>query len=105
MASQRLSKEESRRRFSELRELWLEWDPIGVTALPDWPRDEYDAYVGRSMRFLEDDAPSSEISKYLTYIVGEYMGLGRLGVEHSNPSAFAETMIEWFRRDWPNTYV
>ena len=37
--SRRLDKAESRKRWAELRDLWNEFDPIGVMDFPDWPRD------------------------------------------------------------------
>ena len=43
---ERLDKEASRQRWRELRDKWIKYDPIGVMDSFDWPRDEYDAYVG-----------------------------------------------------------
>ena len=105
MNARRLTKQESRQRFAELRELWCEWDPIGAMSEPDWPRDEYDAYVGRSMRFLESDTSDEEFIRFLEHIVGEYIGLGREGIEHSKPKEFVAKMREWFAARWAGTYV
>jgi len=70
----RLDKEASRRRWHELRELWNEYDPIGVMDDPDWHRDEYEAYVGRTMRLLEQAATPADIVDYLEE-TSSYMGL------------------------------
>lgn len=101
----RLEKEASRKRFNEIRELWCEWDPIGVTGLDDWPGDEYDSYLGPALRLLEDGASNQKIAEYLSYIVGEYMGLGESGINHSKPLVFAEKLRHWYETKWPNTHV
>ena len=98
----RLSKAESRQRWSELRALWNAWDPIGVSGL-EGPLDEYDTYVGQTLRLLEASATEAEIVERLSFIVGEYIGLGPTGVAHANPSAFAQQMRAWFAADWGGT--
>ena len=98
----RLSKAESRQRWSELRALWNAWDPIGVSGL-EGPLDEYDTYVGQTLRLLEASATEAEIVERLSFIVGEYIGLGPTEVAHANPSAFAQQMRAWFAADWGGT--
>ena len=58
----------SRRQWKESRDLWCEWDPIGVMSQDDWPRDEYDSYLGPTLRLLEADATAADIMKYLAYV-------------------------------------
>lgn len=99
----RLSKEESRKRWSEIRRLWNEWDPIGV--ISDDLRDEYDNYIGPGLRLLERKASEEEITAYLNQIVGEYMGLGDQGLINSNPQQFAQKLVSWYATYWPNTKV
>jgi hypothetical protein len=41
---------QSRERWSQIRALWREFDPIGVSQFPDSPRDEYDFYLGPTLR-------------------------------------------------------
>jgi hypothetical protein len=60
-----LSKVQSRARWSELRALLCEWDPIGVMSEPEWPRDEYDCMVAPIMRLLEVGASEENIAGYL----------------------------------------
>jgi hypothetical protein len=49
----RLSKEEFRARWRELRTLWNEYDPIGVVAPTDINTgDEYESYIGPVLRCL-----------------------------------------------------
>ena len=54
METAHLTKEQSRARWAEVRALWCDWDPIGVmpSAESDWPLDEYDAYLGQTLRLL-----------------------------------------------------
>jgi hypothetical protein len=101
----RLTKEQSRRRWKEIRELWWSWDPIGVSAIPDWSKDEYDNYLGPTLRLLEKGSSLQEITKYLEYVVGEYMGLGESGVNFSKPSLFASQLREWYEKGWRDSHV
>ena len=57
----RLEKEESRSRWRQLRDLWNEFDPIGVY-IDDtsFDLDEYSNYCGPCMRLLEQDASREE---------------------------------------------
>lgn len=55
--------------------LWEEWDPIGVSALEDWPSDEYDVYAMRIFSMLNDGASVEELTEYLLRTETENMGL------------------------------
>lgn len=101
----RLTKTQSRKRWKEIRELWREWDPIGVMDDPNCPRDEYDGYLGPSLRLLERGAPTEQIAGYLRYVVGEYMGLGTRGIQHSKPEQFAVRLQNWYASKWPDSHV
>lgn len=101
----KLDKQTSRKRWKEIRELWCQWDPIGVMSDPDWPKDEYDSYLGPSLRLLEQNVPIEEIEKYLSHIIGDYMGLGRAGINYSKPNEFARKLKDWYLERWPNTHV
>jgi len=100
-----LNKEQSGRRWCEIRRLWNEWDPIGVLPNLDGPRDEYENYLGASLRLLESGASHEQIAAYLSHIVCEYMGLGSSGVQHSNPTKFAQELQHWFAASWAGTHV
>ena len=101
----KLNKEESRKRIrNEIRQLWAEWDPIGVYDA-DWGPDEYDNYLGPSLRLLEEGAKNQQITEYLSQIVGEYMGLGDKGIENSKPVLFAEKLRSWYEKMWPGSHV
>ena len=101
----KLTKEESRRRWAEIRALWGQWDPIGVAPFDGGPQDEYDAYLGPSLRLLEESAPASEIAEYLAYIVGDYMGLGEQGVSYAKPLEFAEKLKDWYAESWADRSI
>jgi hypothetical protein len=54
-----------------------DWDPIGVMDDPEWPRDEYDAYIGEIYRYLVRNEPADFIARHLCYIEETRMGFGR----------------------------
>lgn len=63
--------------MAAIREILIsEWDPIGVMNDPDWPRDEYDAYVGQVYRLLEQGDSAESIARYLCFVEETRMGLG-----------------------------
>ena len=97
----RLSKEESRKRWSELRAKWNEYDPIGVMSDPDCPLDEYEAYVGPTMRLLEQGATIDEIADYLS-AVSEHMGLS---FDRARARKYSVEFIQWYRWNWRDTMV
>lgn len=101
----RLEKEESRQRYKEIRALWNEWDPIGISPSEGGPLDEYDSYLGSSLRLLEQGAPTIEIKEYLGWVVGEYMGLGDEGVMYCRLQEFALRLQACFAEKWDGTYV
>ena len=55
-----------------------DWDPIGVMDDPEWPRDEYDSYIGEIYKYLARDEPADFIARHLCFIEETRMGLGRL---------------------------
>jgi hypothetical protein len=100
-----LSKEQSRLRWSEIRDLWNKWDPIGVLPAMGGPLDEYDSYLGPSLRLLEQGASPNEIEGYLEEIIGNHMGLGTHGVNYVRTTAFATKLSSWFSSRWPGSHV
>jgi len=98
----RLGKEESRKRYRELRELWNEFDPIGVFGdWDEWSLDEYEDCCGPSLRLLEQGATASELEAYV------YSALQRMGIEGDDKEVqdFVKKMQEWFQKNWSETYV
>jgi hypothetical protein len=98
----RLDREESRKRYRELRDLWNEYDPIGVYDGEDeWPLDEYEDCCGPSLRLLEQGATTSELEAYV------YSVLQRMGIEGDDKEKedFVKKMQEWFQKNWSDTYV
>ncbi len=101
----KLNKQESRKRWKEIQDLWCSWDPIGVMSGPDCPRDEYDSYLGPSLRLLERNASIEEISEYLCYVVSDYMELGQAAIDNLKPDNFAMKLKNWYLENWPDTSV
>lgn len=91
----RLSKQESRKRFSELNALLYEWDPIGVG--PDLPRDEYECLAGPLIRMLESGATHAEIVAYLQNELVEHFGLEP---NKDDIETVATRVRAWFYRGW-----
>ncbi|SFL20730.1 hypothetical protein SAMN04487938_3674 [Lysobacter sp. cf310] len=58
-----------------IREVLIEhWDPIGVMSDPDWPRDEYDSYIGGVYRCLAQGESAEAIARHLCFIEETTMG-------------------------------
>ena len=85
--------------MAEMRALWNSWDPIGVASSEI--TDEYNGYLGRTMRLLERDASLQEIVDYLKWVTNEQMGLGM----SSGHEQFAEQLCKWFSASWRGTRV
>ena len=92
----RLDKQTSRQRWGELRDKWNEYDPIGVMDDPEWPRDEYEAYVGQTMRLLEQGASAEDIAIYLEEVSG-YMGLT---INHRRALQHSAEFVRWYQENW-----
>lgn len=95
-----LDKQQSRKRIAEIRSLWNEWDPIGVTS--DSGDDEYDAYLARTLRLLERGAPDDEIVEFLKSVVYDHMGLSQVP---SSTHEFVAKLKAWFSANWAGTRV
>jgi len=90
---QTLSKEQSRLRWSELRGMLCQWDPIGVMDDPKWPRDEYDCMIGPLLRLLESGSSAKDIAAYLRAQITEHFGLSP---EHYDFASIARQIRSWF---------
>jgi len=87
-------RERSKEQMSELRELLCDWDPIGVMANPDWPRDEYDCLIGPLLQRLSQGASAVEIADYLRDEITEHFGLNEADYQFAS---IAERIAFWFR--------
>jgi IS30 family transposase len=56
------------------RVLLHDWDPIGVSAVPE-AQHEYDSYVGGIYRLLASGASTDEVAKHLAHIERDSMRL------------------------------
>jgi len=76
--------------YEKIRTILLhDWDPIGVSDLPD-AQDEYDSYVHPISEMLNQGKSVNEIYTYLRWVVNDYMCLdGNEDVEH----AIAEKLV------------
>jgi hypothetical protein len=72
MELSRLTKEQTRRRWRELRAIVCDWDPLAL--MPDAPRDEYDCLVTGLMGSLERGASRSEIAVFLEHELRDHFG-------------------------------
>lgn len=102
---QRLDKSDSRERWRQVRDLWNEFDPIGVMGMEDWPRDEYESYLGQTLRLLEQGASLEEIQKYLAFVTLEHMGLNETSQFEISRRNFAKRLRDWYAEKWPGTHV
>jgi hypothetical protein len=89
-----MPKEQSREVRRAIRKVFVEvWDPIRVMADPDWPRDEYDGYIGRTFELLVTGGSDEEIIEHLLWATD------RMGMDGSRVSlktvVAALRAIEW----------
>jgi hypothetical protein len=78
---------------SELRALLYEWDPIGVAAEPDWPRDEYDELILPLRARLEEGTTAGELSIFLEGWVTEHIGVD---ADAAREERFAARLVDWW---------
>ena len=69
------------------------WDPIGISDDPD-ARDEYDIYALQVCSLLKENAPQEKISKYLSQIVNDNMGLKG---NNQHDEKIAKILINWMK--------
>jgi hypothetical protein len=79
----------------ELRELLLRWDPIGVADEPDWPEDEYDAFLAPVTERLRAGASEEELTSFLETAVRDHLGLEP---NHEREAALARDLLAWYSR-------
>lgn len=99
----KLSKEQSRKRFAELRTLWNKFDPIGVHGdeLNENCIDEYDTYVGQSLRYLE----KSQFIQLYFYIKSVCRNHMELNIPSWAILKFTYHCQKWFWTNWRNSYI
>jgi hypothetical protein len=78
---------------AELRALLYEWDPIGVSAEPDWPGDEYDDLVGPLHDRLDQGATAGELAIFLEQHVTEHIGIE---ADADREERFAARLVTWW---------
>jgi hypothetical protein len=79
-----MPKERSREVRVQIRKVFNEvWDPIGVMKDPEWPRDEYDGYIGGMFELLTSNATDQEIDDYLCKCAA-YMGMDASKSSHAD---------------------
>lgn len=102
----RLSKEESRVRWRELRKIWNEFDPIGVLREANLETDgEYEMYIGPLLRLLENEASQEEIFEHVRALVTQNMGRRWSEIMIADTERFVTRCREWYRTKWPATVV
>jgi hypothetical protein len=70
-----MPKEESREVRRAIRRVFVEvWDPIRVMDDPEWPRDEYDGYIGPVFELLVTGGTDQQIIDYLLWAI-DRMGM------------------------------
>jgi hypothetical protein len=98
----RLSKQQSRERWAQLRALVCEWDPIGVMDDPDWPRDEYDCLLGPLLRHLEGGTSEAELAAFLSEQIENHFGLDPAYFDFPEVAA---KLRNWYEGSWPDSSV
>jgi len=93
----KLTKRELRQRWSQLRELMCDWDPIGIMAHADAPWDEYDCLIGPLLTQLASSASEADIAKYLRHQIVHHFGLS---ASDYDVTAVAKRVQAWYDLGW-----
>ena len=96
----RLTKEQSRERWRQLRDLTCEWDPIGAISIGA-PRDEYDCLLGPLLRLLEENASEEQIFQFLDNQLRSHFELPGITTTRD----FANVVKSWYDSKWPASTV
>jgi hypothetical protein len=84
----------------ELRELLNEWDPLGVLRDdPEWPRDEYDAYLAPLFTTLREGGDVAEVRDTLSRALAN-MGLAPAA---HREDILADRIVAWSHEHFPRT--
>jgi hypothetical protein len=94
--TEQLTKEKSRQRWSQLRDLLNEWDFIGVMDDPDWPRDEYECLIEPLIQRLESGQTVPELAQFLEDNLRDHFGMHRVETLDN----FAKRVKSWFDEKW-----
>lgn len=97
----KLSETKSIERFGEMRDLWNQWDPMGLADQNEL--DIYRSYLGPSLRLLENAASVEDIADYLDDVLDRDMELDEDDIKKANPKRFASKLKKWFENNWPNS--
>lgn len=62
------------------------WDPLAIQSDPEWPRDEYDPYIGRVYRLLASGSTEDQVIAYLAAI--DPTGEAPRDLDSLRPAAF-----------------
>ncbi|PSJ17626.1 hypothetical protein [Nitrosomonas supralitoralis] len=84
------------RDLQEVRELWNEWDPIGVCAPENEIEDEYDYYLEETLQMPKQELTIAEIENYLIFVIKDQMGFDDYSINKSNPNVFANKLHDWY---------
>jgi len=84
------------RRYDEARRLWNEFDPL-LAALPGGVEDEYDSYIGPSLRVCMSGGSKDDLLTYIEQVIYETMGLTKSPQLDRSISTFTERFYHWFR--------
>jgi hypothetical protein len=93
----RITAQELRTRYAELRELVNSWDPVGLIEA-GLPEDEYDCVVGPILRRLEERQNAAAIAAFLDSEFCDHFG-----AVARDSSSFAVRAVSWYTERWPDT--
>jgi len=94
-----LDKAQSRKRIAEIRQLWNEWDPIGIVG-GSGPDDEYDGYLAPRCDFSSGTHQPRRLLLTSSGLPSN-MALSQV----ASPEDFAERLRQWFNSKWKDTHV
>ena len=87
----------------ELRQLWNDYDPIGVYQggiNPEWP-DEYDSYHGIIIKHLNEGSKQEWIVKDVKHVVTVNIGMTWNTHLEKSTNEFVSKVLAWFETKKP----
>ena len=78
----------------QVRRLLMEWDPIGVSGVPE-AADEYDCMIGPLMHRLLDGADARSLADWISPERISHFGLSP---DAASDAQLAETLTAWWMR-------
>jgi hypothetical protein len=91
------NRERTRESQHQVRRLLMEWDPIGVSGVPE-AADEYDCMISPLMHSLFDGADTGSLAAWISHERSPHFGLGPDDDQYQDQQLARQLTAWWERR-------